>query len=71
MAEPLKHLIGPHTARDTADAVARAWGPFDHAAFLTDTLPGIDSLELMQRASASPMPCTDICRATSRPPQGS
>ncbi|MDR7029539.1 DNA alkylation repair protein [Rhizobium rosettiformans] len=49
MAEPLKHLIGPHTARDTADAVARAWGPFDHAAFLTDTLPGIDSLELMQR----------------------
>ncbi len=49
MAEPLKHLIGPHTARDTADAVARAWPPFDHAAFLTDTLPVIDSLELMQR----------------------
>jgi 3-methyladenine DNA glycosylase AlkC len=49
MAEPLKHLIGPHTARDTADAVARAWGPFDHAAFLTDILPVIDGLELMQR----------------------
>lgn len=49
MAEPLKHLIGPHTARDTADAVARAWGNFDHAAFLADTLPVIDGLELMQR----------------------
>ena len=49
MAEPLKNLIGPHTARDTADAVARAWGPFDHAAFLADILPVIDGLELMQR----------------------
>ncbi len=49
MAEPLKHLIGPHTARDTADAVARAWGPFDHAALLADILPVIDGLELMQR----------------------
>ncbi len=49
MAEPLKHLIGPHTARDTADAVARAWGPFDHAAFLRDILPLLDGLELMQR----------------------
>ncbi|MFN7124615.1 MAG: DNA alkylation repair protein [Allorhizobium sp.] len=49
MAEPLKHLIGPHTARDTADAVARDWGPFDHAAFLADILPVIEGLELMQR----------------------
>lgn len=49
MAEPLKHLIGPQTARDTADAVARAWGPFDHATFLADILPVIDGLELMQR----------------------
>ena len=49
MAEPLKHLIGLHTARDTADAVARAWGTFDHAAFVADILPVIDGLELMQR----------------------
>ena len=49
MAEPLKHLIGPHTARDTADAVARACETFDHAAFLGDILPVIDGLELMQR----------------------
>ncbi|SIQ30774.1 3-methyladenine DNA glycosylase AlkC [Rhizobium sp. RU33A] len=49
MAEPLKHLIGPHTARDTADALARAWGHFDQAAFLDDILPFIDGLELMQR----------------------
>jgi 3-methyladenine DNA glycosylase AlkC len=49
MAEPLKHLIGPQTARDTADAVARAWPAFDHAAFLADILSGIEDLELMQR----------------------
>ncbi len=49
MAEPLKHLIGPHTARDTADAVARACETFDHTAFLADILPVIDGLELMQR----------------------
>lgn len=49
MAEPLKNLIGHHTARDTADAVARAWARFDHAAFLADTLPALDALELMQR----------------------
>lgn len=49
MAEPLKNLIGPHTARDTADAVARAWATFDQAAFLADILPVIDGLELMQR----------------------
>lgn len=49
MAEPLKHLIGPHTARDTADAVARACETFDHVAFLADILPVIDGLELMQR----------------------
>ena len=49
MAEPLKHLIGSHTARDTADAVSRAWGAFNHKAFLADTLPALDALELMQR----------------------
>lgn len=49
MAEPLKHLIGHQTARDTADAVARAWAPFERAAFLADILPVIDGLELMQR----------------------
>ena len=49
MAEALKHLIGPHTARDTADAVAQAWPPFDRAAFLSDILPVVDGLELMQR----------------------
>jgi 3-methyladenine DNA glycosylase AlkC len=49
MAEPLKHLIGPQTARDTADAVARVWEPFDRDAFLADILPVIDTLELMQR----------------------
>lgn len=49
MAEPLKHLIGPHTARDTADAVARAWAQFDRDACLADILPVIDTLELMQR----------------------
>ncbi|MGC4409328.1 DNA alkylation repair protein [Rhizobium rosettiformans] len=49
MAEPLKHLIGPNTARDTAEAVARASETFDRAAFLADILPVIDDLELMQR----------------------
>ena len=49
MAEPLKHLIGAHTARDTATAVARAWGKFDHQGFLADTLPALEALELMQR----------------------
>ncbi|KQW29133.1 DNA alkylation repair protein [Rhizobium sp. Root274] len=49
MAEALKNLIGAQTARDTADAVARAWEAFDHAAFLSDILPAIDRLELMQR----------------------
>jgi 3-methyladenine DNA glycosylase AlkC len=49
MAEPLKHLIGPHTARATADAVTGAWAAFDHAAFLADILPALDTLELMQR----------------------
>ncbi|QGG91359.1 DNA alkylation repair protein [Agrobacterium sp. MA01] len=49
MAEPLKHLIGHQTARDTADAVARAWGGFNHQSFLADTLPPLDALELMQR----------------------
>ncbi|MDQ0421939.1 3-methyladenine DNA glycosylase AlkC [Peteryoungia aggregata LMG 23059] len=49
MAEPLKHLIGHQTARDTADAVARAWAPFARAAFLADILPVIDGLDLMQR----------------------
>ena len=49
MAEALKHLIGPHTARDTADAVARAWGALDSSAFLADILPALDALELMQR----------------------
>jgi 3-methyladenine DNA glycosylase AlkC len=49
MAEALKHLIGPHTARDTADAVARAWPPFDKEAFLAATLPSLEALELMQR----------------------
>lgn len=49
MAEPLKHLIGPQTARDTADAVARACGGFDGDAFLAEVLAEIDSLELMQR----------------------
>ncbi len=49
MAEPLKHLIGPNTARDTAEAVARASKTFDRAAFLADILPVIDDLELMQR----------------------
>ncbi|MDH4439144.1 MAG: DNA alkylation repair protein [Rhizobium sp.] len=49
MAEALKHLIGPHTARDTADAVAAAWDGFDRAAFLAEVLPALDDLELMQR----------------------
>lgn len=49
MAEALKHLIGPGTARDTADAVAGALSTFDRAAFLDDILPVIDGLELMQR----------------------
>ncbi|MFN7093399.1 MAG: DNA alkylation repair protein [Allorhizobium sp.] len=49
MAEPLKHLVGANTARDTADAVARAWGHFDQVAFLADILPVIEELELMQR----------------------
>lgn len=49
MAEPLKYLIGPNTARDTAEAVARASETFDRAAFLADILPVIDELELMQR----------------------
>ncbi|MBX9466581.1 MAG: DNA alkylation repair protein [Rhizobium sp.] len=49
MAEALKHLIGPGTARDTADAVASALNTFDPAAFLDDILPVIDGLELMQR----------------------
>lgn len=49
MAEPLKHLIGPQTARDTADAVAQAWEPFDKTAYLSDVLATLDTLELMQR----------------------
>lgn len=49
MAEALKHLIGSHTAHETADAVARAWGPFDREAFLADVLPALEALELMQR----------------------
>lgn len=49
MAEPLKHLIGPRTARDTADAVARAWGDFDCESFLAEILAQIEELELMQR----------------------
>ncbi|SMD02870.1 DNA alkylation repair protein [Rhizobium sp. RU36D] len=49
MAEALKHLISPATARATADAVAQAWPPFDHAGFLGDVLARLDGLELMQR----------------------
>lgn len=49
MAEPLKHLIGPQTVRDTANAVARAWPPFDRDRFLAEVLAEIDALELMQR----------------------
>ncbi|TPP11775.1 DNA alkylation repair protein [Rhizobium glycinendophyticum] len=49
MPEALKHLIGAGTARDTADALARAWEPFDRAGFLADILPVIDGLELLQR----------------------
>ena len=41
MAEALKHLIGPHTARDTANAVARAWAPFDREAFLAEANLGV------------------------------
>ncbi|MGL3604963.1 DNA alkylation repair protein [Rhizobium sp. G187] len=49
MAEPLKHLIGQETARDTADAVSRVWPDFDKGAFLADVLPRIEARELMQR----------------------
>lgn len=59
MAEPLKHLIGPQTAHDTADAIRRAWNPFDHAAFLADILPLLDGLELMQRGQCI---ATALCR---------
>lgn len=49
MAEPLKHLIGHKTVRDTANAVARGWNRFDKAAFEREVLSAIDALELMQR----------------------
>lgn len=49
MAEPLKHLIGPHSARDTAAALSRAWPEFDSDGFLAGVLPAIETLELMQR----------------------
>ncbi|QLF68305.1 DNA alkylation repair protein [Peteryoungia desertarenae] len=49
MAEPLKHLIGPQTARDTTHAVARAWRPFNRDRFLAEVLAEIEALELMQR----------------------
>ncbi|GEO84065.1 MULTISPECIES: DNA alkylation repair protein [Alphaproteobacteria] len=49
MAEPLKHLIGPQTARDTASAVSRAWPTFAEREFLAAVLPSLEALELMQR----------------------
>lgn len=49
MAEALKHLIGAHTARDTAEALSRAWPAFAAADFLDDVLPHIEARELMQR----------------------
>jgi 3-methyladenine DNA glycosylase AlkC len=49
MAEALKHLIGPHNAQATADALSRAWPDFPHDAFLADVLPRLEALELMQR----------------------
>lgn len=49
MAEPLKHLIGPQTTRDTANAVTRAWASFDRNRFLAEVLAEIEALELMQR----------------------
>lgn len=49
MAEPLKHLIGPETARATANALARAWPDFAEKDFLAGVLPEIEALELMQR----------------------
>lgn len=49
MAEALKHLIGPHNAQATADALSHAWPDFPRDGFLADVLPGIEALELMQR----------------------
>ncbi|HCL63600.1 MAG TPA: DNA alkylation repair protein [Rhizobium sp.] len=49
MAEPLKHLIGPQTARDTASALSRARPDFAERDFLAAVLPHIEALELMQR----------------------
>lgn len=49
MAEPLKHLIAPKTARDTAAALSRAFPDFAERDFLAAVLPKIEALELMQR----------------------
>ncbi|MCM2473101.1 DNA alkylation repair protein [Rhizobium sp. CG5] len=49
MAEALKHLIGAHTARDTAEALSRAWPDFNADGFLHDILPQIEARELMRR----------------------
>ena len=49
MAEPLKHLIGAHTVRNTAGVISRAFPEFDAEGFLAFVLPEIDDLELMQR----------------------
>lgn len=49
MAEQLKHLINEATARDTAEAMTRAWPAFSATAFLDHVLPRIGALELMQR----------------------
>lgn len=49
MAEPLKHLIGARTARDTASALSRAWPDFAERDFLAAVMPNLESLELMQR----------------------
>lgn len=49
MAEPLKNLINPDTARRTAEVLAAAWPDFPAKLFLDDILPQIETLELMQR----------------------
>lgn len=49
MAEPLRHLIAPQTARDTAAALSRAFPDFAERDFLAAVLPKIEALELMQR----------------------
>lgn len=49
MAEPFKELVGPGSVATLAEAVQRAWPPFDAAGFQAAALSGLGALELKAR----------------------